>query len=228
MKITLDIETVKPTVEEWAALQVNQAIGSSAGEGSSGIEYNQWQKDYDRSALDGTFGHIVCIGMLVFSDDMMPSGAMAWYGSNERGILEQFWSRVSEQKPKLIITHNGLGFDLPFIRKRSVIHRVKPTMEVNLARFRTEPVYDTMTLWANWDSRNFVKLDVLARALGVETKSGSWDEVAQMWANGEWERLAEYCLQDAYVAYACDCRMTYQDPIASSLILAKKDLYQVT
>jgi hypothetical protein len=36
-----------------------------------------------------------------------------------------------------------------------------------------EPVYDTMAIWSNWDMRGWVKLDVLAKALNVETKSGS-------------------------------------------------------
>ena len=106
---------------------------------------------------------------------------------------------MGKERPKLIVTYNGLGFDLPFIKKRSIIHQVKPTMEISLAKFRTEPVYDVMAVWGNWDFRGSTKLDILARALGVETKSGSGSEVAAMWAAGKKKEVAEYCLQDVYV-----------------------------
>ncbi len=43
---------------------------------------------------------------------MQPVKALAWYGSNEREILRQFWLQMAEHAPKLIVTHNGLGFDL--------------------------------------------------------------------------------------------------------------------
>ena len=46
-----------------------------------------------------------------------------------------------------------------------------------------------MAIWSNWDNRGWVKLDVLARALNVENKSGSGSQVAQMWAAGQGRRL---------------------------------------
>ena len=61
---------------------------------------------------------------------------MAWYGENEAELLRQFWERMGQFRPSLLIT-NGLGFDLPFLKKRSIIHQVKPLFEVNLAKFRT-------------------------------------------------------------------------------------------
>src|SRR5215510_1059655 len=97
--------------------------------------------------LDGTFSQIVCIGLLEFSDQLEPRGAVAWYGGDERELLRQFWVRLAQNRPSLFITHNGLGFDFPFIKKRSIVHQVKPSLDINLARFRTDPVYDTMAIW---------------------------------------------------------------------------------
>src|SRR5690606_17681474 len=81
----------------------------------------------------------------------------------------------------------------------------------NLAKFRTEPVYDTMAIWSNWDMRGWVKLDVLARALNVPTKSGGGAQVGEMWGQGLQKETAEYCLQDTFVTYACYCRMTFRE-----------------
>jgi len=224
MKVVLDIETVQAPKEEWARLAgVDLAEGEdllSAGDAA------QQDKDYDKSSFEGTFSRIVCIGMIAFSDSMEPQGALAWYGGQEKELLRQFWAWMGKARPGLYITHNGLGFDLPFIKKRSIIHQVRPPVEISLAKFRTEPVYDTLAVWSNWDSRGWVKLDVLARALGVETKSGSGKQVAAMWQAGRGKEIADYCLQDCYVTYACYSKMTFREPLKSPEVLAKKELIE--
>jgi DNA polymerase elongation subunit (family B) len=237
MKVVLDIETIQAPREEWARLvgmcQAPPDLENISEEYdlfAAGEAEAQRQADDDRyakSAFDGTFSSIVCIGLLEFSDQMEPRGAVAWYGSNERELLRQFWSRLGQARPSLFITHNGLGFDLPFIKKRSIIHQVKPSIDINLAKFRIEPVYDTMAIWSNWDTRCWIKLDVLARALNVETKSGSGDRVAAMWERGQGLDLARYCLQDTYVTYACYCRMNYRQPLSSEVVLLQPEFFDV-
>lgn len=237
MKIVLDIETIQAPREEWARLigkcqpltdldNVSQAYDLFA---ASEAEAQRQEDDnhYAKSAFDGTFSSIVCIGLLEFSDQMEPRGAVAWYGANERELLRQFWSRLAQDRPSLFITHNGLGFDLPFIKKRSIIHQIKPSVDINLAKFRTDPVYDTMAIWSNWDTRGWIKLDVLARALNVETKSGSGEQVAAMWERGQGLELARYCLQDTYVTYACYCRMNFRQPLSSEVVLLQPEFFDV-
>lgn len=238
MKVVLDIETVQASREEWARLVgIDHASRESGVEESPSTLFDQaaaqerMQREeelYERSAFDGTFSRIICIGLLIFSDLMQPQGAVAWHGSVEQELLRQFWTRLGEIRPSLFIVHNGLGFDLPFLKKRSIIHQVKPSMEISLAKFRTDPVYDTMAIWSNWDARGWVKLDVLARALNVETKSGSGKQVADMWAAGLSKEIAEYCLQDTYVTYACYRRMTFQKPWSREDVLLNAQLIEVS
>jgi len=214
---------------DMGSISVRALAGVDLAEGEdllSAGEAAQQDKDYDKSSFDGTYSRIVCIGMIAFSDSMEPQGAMAWYGGQEKELLQQFWAWMGKARPGLVITHNGLGFDLPFIKKRSIIHQVRPPVEISLAKFRTEPVYDTLAIWSNWDSRGWVKLDVLARALGVETKSGSGKQVADMWQAGRGKEIAEYCLQDCYVTYACYSKMTFREPLKSAEVLAKKELIE--
>ena len=237
MKVVLDIETVQAPREEWARLVGIDSITAescSGGPSSDLFGYAETQDRlkkedelYERSSFDGTFSRIVCIGMLIFSDSMSPQGNVAWYGANEKELLRRFWGRVGDLRPSLFVTHNGLGFDFPFIKKRSIILQVKPSMEINLAKFRSEPVYDTMAVWSNWDMRGWVKLDVLARALNVDTKTGSGAQVAEMWAAGQGEAIAEYCLHDAYVTYACYQRMTFHQPLPKEEILNHMNLLDV-
>jgi len=237
MKIVLDIETVPAPRQEWARIrsielvEPPEAISQDNTDLFTYAEYEERltkEKElYERSAFDGTFSRIVVIGVLVFSDSMAPQGAIAWYGENEVELLCQFWEYMRQLRPALFITHNGLGFDLPFIKKRSMIHQVKPPFEINLAKFRTEPVYDTMAIWSNWDMRNWVKLDVLAKALNVETKSGSGAQVGEMWAKGYRKEMAEYCLQDTFVTYGCYCRMTFRNLHHRDEVLEAPELIDV-
>jgi DNA polymerase elongation subunit (family B) len=237
MKVVLDIETVQAPREEWARLAGKAPRSAEVTQSDEGIdlfaagavEEQRHAEDelYAKSAFDGTFSRIVCIGLLEFSDQMEARSAIAWYGVNERDLLRQFWARLAQDRPTLFITHNGLGFDLPFIKKRSIINQVKPSLDINLAKFRTEPVYDTMAIWSNWDTRGWVKLDVLARALQVETKSGSGEQVAEMWERGQGPELARYCLQDTYVTYACYCRMNFRQPLSREVVLLQPELLEV-
>ncbi|MBK8275684.1 MAG: ribonuclease H-like domain-containing protein [Nitrospira sp.] len=237
MKVVLDIETVQAPREEWARLvgKPTECQGPVSDEPGydlftvSAVEEARRADDeaYAKSAFDGTFSRIVCIGLLEFSDQMEARSAIAWYGVNERELLRQFWARLAQDRPTLYITHNGLGFDLPFIKKRSIINQVKPSVEINLAKFRTEPVYDTMAIWSNWDTRGWVKLDVLARALQVDTKSGSGEQVAEMWEKRQGRELAQYCLQDTYVTYACYSRMNFRQPLSREVILMQPELCDI-
>jgi DNA polymerase elongation subunit (family B) len=236
MKVVLDIETIQASRTEWARLVGKECPPEESSlrheardlfEAGAAEEARHADDElYAKSAFDGTFSKIVCIGLLEFSDQMEARSAVAWYGSNEKELLRQFWLRIAQDRPTLFITHNGLGFDLPFIKKRSMIHQIKPSYDINLAKFRTEPVYDTMAIWSNWDTRGWVKLDVLARALNVETKSGSGSQVAEMWEKGQGLELARYCLQDTYVTYACYCRMNYRQPLSSEVVLLQPELLE--
>lgn len=238
MKVVLDIETIQAPREEWARLVgIDSVTVESCSENLPSDLFTHAEAQerlkkedelYERSAFDATFSRVVCVGVLIFSDAMVPQGAICWHGANERELLRLFWARLGDPRPSLFITHNGLGFDLPFLKKRSVIHQVKPSIEISLARFRTEPVYDTMAIWSNWETRGWVKLDVLARALNVEAKSGSGKEVAEMWAAGRGKEIAEYCLQDTYVTYACYQRMTFQKPLPREEILRNTQLIETS
>lgn len=227
MKIVLDIETAQISKNEWLLLRGYSLTEKEGNCPSTQSDENFIDKEFQKSVFDPTFSRIICIGVLIFKDDLTPVEAIAWYGDNEKELLKQYWNKIAEIRPKLFIAHNGLGFDLPFIQKRSIIHQVKPTLDISLARYRTEPVYDTMAVWANWEPRGFTKLDILSRVLNVETKTGSGDQVAHMWAADKRNEVADYCLQDTYVTYACYCRMTYHEPRKSTEVLSNKLLKEI-
>src|SRR2546425_13351947 len=96
MKVVLDIETVQAPKEEWAKLVGAELVQEKDILNASDAE--QQDKDYERSSFDGTFSRIVCIGAIAFSDDMAPQQAVAWYGGQEKKLLQQFWDRSEERR----------------------------------------------------------------------------------------------------------------------------------
>ena len=228
MKVVLDIETIQCSKEEWARLKgIVLLYEEDLPDLLTAGEAAEQDKEYEKSCFDSTFCQVVCIGGIILSDDFEPQEAIAWYGPNERELLRQFWARIGQLRPSLFITHNGLGFDFPILRNRSIIQRVKPPVDVSLAKYRTEPVFDTLAVWSNWEARGRIKLDVLARVLGCETKSGSGSQVAEMWKAGRGKDIAEYCLRDCYVTYGCYSRMNFREPLDPDKVLFSPNLIEV-
>jgi hypothetical protein len=213
MNIVLDIETF-PCDEQ--TKQLLPEIQPPAKLNSN--NHDEWrcntlpqlkEKQYLETALNGTFGRVICIGMLIFDSKNNYHQGKVLYGQNERELLKKFWSVVKEYHKPLIITHNGLGFDIPFLLKRSVINETKPSYVPNLARFRTDSIYDTMAIWANWDFKNNIKLNLLAKILGVGQKTGTGLSIFDMWSSGKFQEVVNYCFHDVYITYACYCKMNY-------------------
>jgi 3'-5' exonuclease len=183
-KMVLDIETIPATDE---ALDANEA---------------------KKAALDALSGRIICIGSIVL-DEFKAQFASSIVSDDESKLLSEFWSTLRRENVKSFVAHNGLGFDLPYIWKRSVINQVRPSFPLDLRRYRNDFVYDTMCVWGNWEMRGNVSLNALAGGLGLGAKSGSGEQVLQFWRDGQHKRIAEYCLDDCWITYQCYGRMNF-------------------
>ncbi len=170
-----------------------------------------------KAALDALTGRIVCIGFIVV-DEFEAKKAMAIVSDDETKLLSDFWSILRRENIKSFVAHNGLSFDLPFIWKRSVINQVKPSIQLDLRRYRSDFVFDTMCVWGNWEIRGNASLNALAGGLGLGTKSGSGDQVLQLWREGRHEEIADYCLHDCWLTYQCYGRMNFSQTTEQSLI----------
>lgn len=120
-----------------------------------------------KGALESLSGRIVCVGLLFADGHSATEIAIA--DEDERRLLRQFWSAVNPSD--VFVGHNILEFDLPFIRQRSWIHNVPPSRPIDMRRFYTHDVIDTMQVWGNWGFGKKVSLDALARVLGVGRKT---------------------------------------------------------
>lgn len=163
-----------------------------------------------KTALDGTYGRIVCAGFLAIGCDGASQGTMI-YGRNEKEILLQAWEIISAHRSALLVGYNAIGFDFPFLNKRSIILRVKPSRVIRPIRYRSSPIYDPMQEWAGWNIKDTVKLGILGQVFGLGGKSGDGSQVYEMYQKGLLLEIAQYCFGDLHLTYGVYRRMMH-DP----------------
>jgi hypothetical protein len=100
-----------------------------------------------------------------------------------------------------IVGHNILGFDLPFVFQRCLIHSIPVRPFINLADFHVQGVFDTMHRWWLGAKRN-ISLDDIAWALGIEsskTAEVEGSKVFELYQAGRLAEIREYNLNDVRV-----------------------------
>jgi DNA polymerase elongation subunit (family B) len=175
-----------------------------------------------KTALNGDFGRILCIG---FADEDalgLAEGVIGWdpatetFPVDERATLAEFWSRMRGFRPSVdrVVGHNVYDFDLKFILKRSVILGVRPTVELSFARYRNQPIFDTMHEWERWSYGTKASLDTLAKALGlVSSKANGVDgsRVHELFVTGRHQDIRDYCAADVALTRAIYKKLTFAD-----------------
>jgi hypothetical protein len=175
-------------------------------------------------ALHAEYGRVLAIGVIVEQDQqIVRCGVLGRDRGKDRFHLDEartlrgFWKLMADfdVKHDLIVGHNVMDFDLPFLYKRSRIHRVRPAVSLNFARYRHEPIYDTMREWTHWNPHaGLISLTHLAAVLRVGmTKTEGMDggRVYDEFLAGNHDLIAEYCLQDVKVVRAVYYRMVFPE-----------------
>ena len=111
-----------------------------------------------------------------------------------------------------LVGHNIIGFDLPFIFQRCLVHGLQARPFVNLAEYNVRGVFDTMHRW--WlGAKRYVSLDDIAWALGIEsskTADVEGSKVFDLYQAGKLDQIREYNLNDVRVT-----RKIYERMVAS-------------
>ncbi len=181
------------------------------------------EEEFRQLALHAEYERVLSIGLIVEDDaHIIHRGVLGRerqsmrFHLDEARTLRAFWKLLSSFNTSrdLIIAHNGLCFDLPFIVKRSLIHRIKPSVKLSFARYRTQPIYDTMQVWSNWDPRQYLPLADLAEVLKVgvnKTDGMDGSKVYDRFCAGRHQEIAEYNLNDVLVLRAVYYAMEYPE-----------------
>jgi DNA polymerase elongation subunit (family B) len=217
--VFIDIETLPPPEDMRShiphSIIKKLARQRRADEGSGECTEEQFR----RLALHGEYGRVLTIGVIVERDGVIEQHGLfgrerqtTMFHLDEARTLRGFWKMMRGFNPSrdLVIGHNVLEFDLPFLYKRSYIHRIQPTVELSFARYRHAPIYDTMKEWAHWAFGNVLSLVELAAVLKVgitKTEGLDGSKVYDNFCAGCHDKIARYCMQDVELVRAVYYRM---------------------
>jgi 3'-5' exonuclease len=185
-----------------------------------------WWKDEGEAAkaeavantsFDGAFGR-VCVISCAFDDE----NPISFYGDDEPAILDGFYSVLSDRLsrsihggeinlPAVFCGHYITGFDLPFLKHRSIINKVRPNAAI-LKAMNAKPwdscIADTLLMWSG-DPHKRGSMDKLCKVFGIPGK-GDFDgsQVASTWPVDP-QKVISYCEDDVIRTRAIYKRLTF-------------------
>jgi 3'-5' exonuclease len=215
-KIFLDIETLPPE-----ACPHEECQGKACPD-----------EEFRRLALRAEFGRILCVGLIVEQCGMIVQQGVLGrdrstlrFHLDEARTLRGLWKQFEDFDPKrdMVIGHNVYDFDLLFIYKRSVIHSVQPAVNLSFARYRSQPIFDTMREWEKWHFSSRISLGDLAAALNLpSSKENGLDgsKVYDYFCAGRHVEIADYCMKDVTLSREIYYRMCFQKCESASVAKA--------
>jgi DNA polymerase elongation subunit (family B) len=207
MNLYLDIETIpsqSPEVHARIAETIKPPANYKKAETIAVWEQHEKpvavKEAIAKTSFDGSVGHVCCVGWawelgevrsVHLTNVAQESTALGEiFAILSDGALEDKYSSP------VIVGHNVANFDIRFLWQRAIV------LGVRMPRwFPRDPkpwgndVFDTMTAFAG--SRGTIGMERLCLALGMDGKGeidGSM--IADLWAKGEHEKIAEYCRSD--------------------------------
>ncbi len=176
-------------------------------------ENNYWLDCLGRAALSPLTGRVLAIGYFnpqkdkaAINGDGTPAG--------EVQLLTNFWRKYNECRAanRRLIGFNILGFDVPFLVRRSWLLGVDvpETLFDPSGRYLDRLFVDLLARWKCGNNGESVKLDTLARYFGVGAKPDgvSGADFAQLWDTDR-EKAIEYLVNDLKLTAGCAARMGY-------------------
>lgn len=202
------------TIAKWMAENKEQAVKEAV----------------HKTGISGLYGSIACICYAVDDGEVH---TVSVYGGDEEEMLIDFYEHIVQltsieahhgmvMSPVTFVGHNIIGFDLPFIKHRSIINAVRPPASF-IKAFDAKPwgneVADTMLMWSS-DKEKRASMDKLCKAFGIPGK-GDFDGsmVAETWPVDP-QKVIDYCADDVRRTRQMYKRITFQPEAVESVRLA--------
>ena len=161
-----------------------------------------------RAGVYAEFAKIVCISIGYFKKDKATKQqtfrVKSFSGDDEKALLEEFVLLINKNfSPEhySFCGHNIREFDIPFICRRLLIHRLQfpEILQVTGKRPWEMNDVDTLQLWKFGDYNSFTSLKLLAEVLGIPSPKDDIEgkDVCRVyWNENGLARIVEYCQKD--------------------------------
>jgi hypothetical protein len=197
-------ETINRKIDE--ARAVYEQANADRPTAVARLKADMLAKANESAALDASTGRVVVVGYFDAKEQRFFATADDLLTSSEAEVLREFWGYYS--LATCLVGHNVKNFDLPFLIQRSWILGVPvPGDVMERDRYFNSKVVDTMERWA-CGRREFIKLDTIARALGVGRKNGSGKDFHVLWKEDHKAAMA-YLENDLKLTYQCAAKLIF-------------------
>ena len=150
--------------------------------------------------MNAEYGVVLAIGLL---DDQGVGRIL--HGDDERKVLKSFWelADADSRKGKIHwVGFNCLGFDLPFLFRRSLILGVPVPYGLKPDKRYWPPFFiDLMDMWKAGDWKATISLDRFCKAVGLEGKNGDGARFQELYETDQGKAL-EYLQNDLDITKA--------------------------
>ena len=213
--LAFDIETV-PDVDAGRRLYGLEGLpDDQVGRAMFHLRHQESGSDFLRHPLH----RVVAISVALRDRDRFRLWSLGDLESPERDLVHRFFDGIERYTPTLV-SWNGLGFDLPVLHYRSLLHGVAaprywetgeddPGFRWNnyLSRFHQRHT-DLMDVLSAYQGRAAAPLEVVATLLGLPGKMGQ--SGAQVWDRylaGDLAGIRDYCELDVLNTYLVYLRL---------------------
>ncbi|MBU4332326.1 ribonuclease H-like domain-containing protein [Patescibacteria group bacterium] len=213
-KLIFDIETIGEDFDSLDKTTQDSLTRWIKREARSDEEYQAKLKDLKEGlGFSPLTGEIVALGIL----DCEKNQAVVYFSApnkdikeyskdnfifkqkTEEEMLKSFWEGA--RKYQEFIGFNSRCFDVPFIMARSAKHKIKPTKNLMFNRYLSSQRFDAKHIDL-LDQLSFYgamqrkgSLHLWCRLFGIKSPKGqgvTGDEVSSLYAQGEYQKIAEY------------------------------------
>ena len=197
--LVLDIETVPLNEEEYSSSQLNFIQKKLKAALARNPDLDIKAEESKIKGTDPYLSRIVCIGIYYPLTGLQVSLT----NESEKAILVSFWEQIKGYNG-IYISFNGVRFDVPFIIKRSMYHKVKPSNLSFLQHTKYNPYPPHYDVMLQLGRDHGYSLKEACDFFGVPSpKEGSVnaESVAQAYHEGRIDEIAKYCLRDLVSTY---------------------------
>lgn len=167
----------------------------------TGQEYTLEEYYYEKAPLYAPFGRVVTIVVGRIKNNKIHLKAYASY--DEKELLENFnrdLESVYRSNPKTrFVSFNGVGFDTPYLEKRSIINGVRPSNLLQESHLEPWKVTQ-LDLSKIWKGNAFYpdSLVAVATSLGLPSPKDALDgsQVSTAFYERRLPEIVTYCLKD--------------------------------
>jgi len=152
------------------------------------------KKEIHKTGLNGAYGSVACIA---WNDGFLTTSSFK--NMSEHEVISDFYETIENTGIDTFSGHNIAGFDLKFLKQRSMILGIKPPKNI-LKAMNAKPwddcIKDIMLMWDS-DKNKMASLEMMCWWFGVKHGMPDMDGsmVAETWYKDP-QKVIDYCVCD--------------------------------